>query len=291
MLVFGGSGFLGVHVVRAACASGLEVVVAGRTQAPPAAMSERVPHKPCDALTPGAVERVLDECAPDVIVVCTALATIAECERYPVLARTLNVELPTRIAVWSRERRARLVCVSTDLVFGARPPRAERFSEEDQPAPTSEYGRTKAGGEQAVLERCEEALVVRLPLLTGESFGRALGGSDSVVDAVQRGDKPTLFTDEWRTPLDAACAGRALVELTVSRERGVLHVAGMERLSRYEIGARALIAAGWTPDRARAAIQPTTRAAAGHSARPADVSLDSTRARRILVLDPPPTLT
>ncbi|MBL8858568.1 MAG: sugar nucleotide-binding protein [Planctomycetes bacterium] len=289
--MFGRSGFLGVHVVRAACAAGLEVMVAGRTQAPAAGQVEGVPHKLCDALTPLAVERVLEQCAPDVIVLCTALATIAECERYPVLARTLNVELPARIAVWSRVHGARLVSISTDLVFGARPPRAERFSEEDEPAPTSEYGRTKASGEQAVLDHCEEALVVRLPLLTGESFGRGLGASDSVVASVRRGAKPLLFTDEWRTPLDAARAGSALVELALLRERGVLHLAGAERLSRCEIGVRALIEAGFAPVEARAAIRPTTRAAAGHSCRPADVSLDSTRARRILALDPPPTLT
>lgn len=207
--------------------------------------------------------------------VCTALATIAECERYPKLARTLNVDFPVRAARRASETGAHFVLVSSDLVFGGRAPLGERFTELDEPAPVSIYGSTKQAGEAAVREACEYTLVVRLPLLFGDSFGRGLGASDALVTAVRRGEKPALFSDEWRTPLDVASAGRALITLARARTTGIRHIAGRERLSRVELGERALITAGFTPDAARAAIRATTRAEAGHAHRPADVSLAS----------------
>lgn len=282
--VFGGSGFLGVHVVRAGLAAGFEVAVAGR--APPAVGVDprTITFATCDALVEGAVERAVDECVPDAVIVCTALATIAECERYPQLAHTLNVEFPARIARRARAVGAHALLVSTDLVFGGRAPLAERYTELDEPSPLSAYGRTKSAGEATVRAACDEALVVRLPLLTGDSFGRGQGASDAVVAAVRRGERPVLFSDEWRTPLAADEAAARLVALVRARTQGIRHVTGPKRLSRFDIGLAALVAGGLTPDEARAAIRATTRAEAGHAARPADVSLAS-------VHEAPPTLT
>src|SRR6185436_8753692 len=143
LLVFGGSGFLGVHVVRAGIAAGCEVGVAGRTAPAVGVEAERIAYESCDALVAGDSARAIEHFAPDAIIVCAALASIADCERYPKLAHTLNVDSPAAIARGARERGAHFVLVSTDLVFGGRAPPAERYTERDEPAPLSEYGRTK----------------------------------------------------------------------------------------------------------------------------------------------------
>jgi dTDP-4-dehydrorhamnose reductase len=280
-LVLGGSGFLGVHVVRAALARGGEVCMSSREPhaAPIEAEIWHARAMTLDLLRSGAIDDLLDGVQADRIVLCAALSRIDECDRYPVLARTLNVEVPERVASWTQSQNARLVFVSTDLVFGAAPPPAHGFREEDAVAPVSEYGRTKSQGEISVLREDPRALVVRLPLLYGESFGRGLGASDSVLAAVERGDMPKLFTDEWRTPLDVAVAARAVVELANATTSGILHVAGRERLSRHELGVRALCARGVTRAEALRLVRATTRAEAGHASRPADVSLDASRAR------------
>ncbi len=155
--------------------------------------------------------------------------------------------------------------------------------------PVSRYGETKAAGERAVLETSPEALVVRLPLLYGDSGGRGLGATDALLAAVARGERPRLFEDEFRTPLDVDVAARALVELLLdSGVAGVLHVAGKERLARYELGLALLAAAGFDPARARAAVLAGTRRQAGlETTRPADVSLDASRARDMLRMELP----
>ncbi len=284
LLVFGGSGFLGVHVVRAALQAGFDVGVAGRTRPEVGIDPASIGFEFCDALAAGHVERAFDAFGPDAVVVCAALSTIADCERYPKLAEELNVEFPSRVAARARDSGSHLVFVSTDLVFGGRPPAADRYTELDEPAPLQHYGRTKWQGEIAVTRACEHALVARLPLLFGDSFGRELGASDALVASVRRAEHPRLFSDEWRTPVDVAAAGKALVACARHRIQGIRHVAGRERLSRVELGERVLVAAGFTPLEARAAIRPTTRAEAGHADRPADVSLAS-------IHDPDTTLT
>ncbi len=282
LLVPGGSGFLGAHVVRAAHAAGWRVVVGSRS---PDALhgipgTEEVEHAAFDGREAASVEDLIERAAPQAIVVCTALPGIADCERDPALARALNCDLPAALARASAVRGLRLVHVSTDLVFAGAPPRPTGYREDDAVGPRSEYGRTKAAGEDLVLAADPAAVVVRLPLLFGESFERAQGASDAIVAAVRRGEAPALFTDEWRTPLDAARAGRALVALAGRAESGLLHVAGEERLTRLDLGLRALAAAGFADP--RALVRAATRAEKGHGDRPADVALDASRARAFL---------
>jgi dTDP-4-dehydrorhamnose reductase len=175
--------------------------------------------------------------------------------------------------------RARLVHVSTDLVFGGDAPRAEGFCEDDPAAPISEYGRTKLAGERALLAACPEALVVRLPLCWDE-HGAGCGAGTPLLEAVRKGEAPSLFTDEWRTPLHVGEAAEMLARCLRLRAHGLLHLGGPERITRYELGLSLLIASGLAPDAARARIHGGTRAEAGlEETRPGDVCLDSSRAR------------
>jgi len=285
-LVLGGSGFLGVHVVAAALARGDDVVSASRE--PGAALAsaniEGARFATVDALRAGAIEDLIAAIRPSRVVLCTSLSVITECDRYPALARTLNMELPARVARASAKSGARLVLVSTDLVFGAVSPPPHGFDEMHATGPISEYGRSKAAGEDAALAEDPNTAVVRLPLLTGESFGRGLGASDSILAAVARHETPLLFADEWRTPLDVHCAARALVEIAFGEDLALppnrrLHLAGHERMSRAQLGARVLATHGIS----LGALRTGSRRDAGFELlRPEDTSLDARRAAAVL---------
>src|SRR5262249_51743589 len=140
-----------------------------------------------DAERGGATAELFESIRPAAVVLAAALARVDECEREPARATAMNAELPREVARLSRERVIRLGPVSTDLGFGARPPCASRYAESDPPSPVPFYGRTKAAGEAAVLGEHPAALVVRLPLLYGESVGRGLGASDQLHAALARG--------------------------------------------------------------------------------------------------------
>ena len=281
ILVLGASGFLGAHLVRAFLEAGARVVAAARRpEAIPFAPGAAVERRAWDALEAGGSVRLLDEVRPRAVVSAMALAKIEDCERYPGLARALNAELPGALARLAEERGARFVHLSTDLVFGGASPNGERYAEGDPPSPLHEYGRSKAAGEERVLA-VSGTLVVRLPLLHGTDLaGRGRGASAAILAAVERGERPVLFRDEWRTPLEAGNAARAVLELLGSDASGLLHVAGPERLSRHELGLLVLESIGRSSADALDVLRSATRAELGlEHVRARDVSLDASRAR------------
>jgi dTDP-4-dehydrorhamnose reductase len=280
VLLIGATGFLGVAIARVLFDTRCEAVLAARRPhaLPDSAGLARGTKLVLDFGDSAAFERILLLLRPRAVVVAAAVARVDLCDRDPRAARELNAAAPARAAAACARHGIRLVHVSTDLVHGRVAPRAGGFVETDPPAPASLYGETKAEGEQGVLAAHPEALVVRLPLLCGDSFGRGLGATDSLLAALERGERPRLFLDEWRTPLDVADAARAVVELVDEDACGILHVAGPERLSRVELAERVLLARGLDLER----IQRTTREAAGMANRPADCSLDAGRALALL---------
>ena len=290
VLVFGGSGFLGARLLGALDspgspgspdAGGRELLSVSRNPgARPRVPCETIRDVAGDLAQAGVAETLIQLLQPSYVFLVAALARVGDCERDPDLAQRLNVELPREVARACAVRGLRLVFTSTDLVFGGEPPRDSGHREEDPPDSTQVYGQSKAEGERALLEAYPEALVVRLPLLFGDSGERGLGASDALLSALNNDESPKLFTDEFRTPLDVDNASRALIELSRTRESGCLHVAGPDRLSRLEFARLVVEASPRASDLDR--LQAVTRADLGLADRPRDVSLDSSKARNIL---------
>ncbi len=288
LAVIGGSGFLGAWVVELAHdVASLQVASLARDPAhfPRPRKSERVERLEVDALASDELEQALAAWKPTHVILCAALSRMAECRYDPERAHRMNVDLPHRVALACRGR-ARVVFSSTDLVFGARAPGAAGFDESATPAPISDYGRSKLGGESVlrVHARVDPNLsIVRLPLLYGPSLGRGLGASDSLLAELERNQTPQLFTDERRTPLDVRDAAAALLEIALGQQSGLLHVGGPVALDRYSLGMAVLLEHGLSAAEARSKLRAGLRRDAGlEHERPADVALDSTRARALL---------
>ena len=230
---------------------------------------------PVDLTDAIATSRALAAADPEVIVHAAALSRAEDVRRDPARGRLVNVEASARLADWCVDRGRRLVFTSTDLVFdGSRP-----WNREDDPAePLLEYGRNKRAAEPAVLAT-PRGLVARLSLLYGPSRAGRSGFFDAAVDALRRGEPRTFFEDEFRTPLDMVTAAEALARLAGSDARGLVHVAGRERVSRFALMRRVAGALGLDPALVRANRQADVPAP---EARPADVSLDTERLARLL---------
>lgn len=95
----------------------------------------------------------------EMIVNCAAYTAVDKAEDNPELCDTLNRVAPGILARVAQENGAGIIQVSTDYVFDgtAHVPYLETVT----PCPNSVYGTTKLGGEQEVMQACEQAVVIR----------------------------------------------------------------------------------------------------------------------------------
>lgn len=272
MLVTGAGGLLGGRLAELLHGRGFEVTAAHREGAPPPGPR---PLR-ADLRAPEDVAWLLDAAGPDAVVHAAALGRAEGCEARPDEAERTNARLPGLVAEACAARSLRLVALSTDLVLpGDRP-----FSGEDvPPGPLSRYGRTKRAGEQAVLAACPRAAVARVALVLGRGHGPRATSSESVARALGSGRAVTLFTDEYRTPVDPESVADALARLLDGPGAGIYHLGGPERLSRFELGQRVARVLGLSAEGIRPGLQKEYD---GPDARAPDASLDSGRARREL---------
>jgi dTDP-4-dehydrorhamnose reductase len=232
-----------------------------------------VPVQPVDFAEVDAVAAAFRVARPEVVIHAAAVASVAACYREPERARQVNTEGSALLADLAAEAGARLVLVSTDLVFdGVK----GCYDEQDAPNPLSVYARTKADAEQAVLARPRTA-VARVSLLFGPTLTGRAAFFDQQVQALRAGRPITCFHDEWRTPLSLAAAARALVALGESDFEGPFHIGGPERLSRLEMGQRLAEYLGVDPG----LVVASSREQAAGEPRARDVSLNSARWRRL----------
>lgn len=276
VLVTGAGGLLGGRLAALLHASGLEVTAAHRRAAPPDG------PRPLRADLVGAadVARLFDRSRPEAVVHAAVLSQAEDCERRPEAAERVNALLPGLVAEACRERGLRLVALSTDLVFAG-----DRAGVDEgvAPAPRNRYGRSKRAGELAVLAACPQAAVVRVALVVGRGHGERASASESVARALRAGQRPRLFTDEHRTPIDPESVADAVARLLQGAGSGLYHLGGPERLSRYELGLRVARAFGLGTEGVVPAVQADHQ---GPDQRAPDVSLDSSRACRELGWQP-----
>ncbi len=103
---------------------------------------------------------------PEVIINCAAYTNVDGCENNEEVAFAANAIGPKNLAIAAKEHGAKLFHISTDYVFngnGNRP-----YVETDTPDPVSAYGRTKAAGEQFVMDNCDTYFILRTAWLYGD---------------------------------------------------------------------------------------------------------------------------
>ncbi|MGZ4399903.1 MAG: SDR family oxidoreductase [Gaiellaceae bacterium] len=261
LLVTGASGYLGSELVRRALAAGHDVVACARTRRPAASEACLL-----DLRDAAAVAALLELERPGGVIHTAYLQDGPE-------AWSTNVDGTQNVASAARSVGARLLHLSTDLVFDGESSRPYR--EEDKPWPIMLYGLSKLEAERRVAATDPAALVVRSALLYG---GREPSRHERLaLDAAAGRAEAVFFSDEIRTPVSVADVAAALLELLEIELGGVLHLAGPESVSRYQL-ARALVrAAGGDAER----LRPGS-AAGLDPPRPPDCSLDASRARSLL---------
>ncbi|MDP4803548.1 MAG: sugar nucleotide-binding protein, partial [Candidatus Nanopelagicales bacterium] len=185
VLVLGSSGFLGSYLGFALPKMGHEVSGASRNP---------VAYFPANQVKEGLDDysEMIRSGDYQLVINCVAVASHEACESDPEMAETVNARFPGIWASVAAQAGARFVHISTDAVFDGS--RAELYTESDETAPESAYGRTKVQGEQAVLAANPDALVLRVNFF-GWSRSKNSGILDFFVNAFTHHTSITGFQD------------------------------------------------------------------------------------------------
>jgi dTDP-4-dehydrorhamnose reductase len=219
-----------------------------------------------------AVRREFQKDQPQLVIHCAAISAVAEARKTPDLARRVNVEVTKLLAELAAE--VQFVFFSTDVIFdGCK----GNYVETDAPNPLHLYGETKVAAEQVVLKNPRH-LVARTSINGGVSRAGNRGFNEQLRLALQTGQGMTLFTDEFRSPIPAVETARAVWDLAQKNCAGIYHVAGAEKLSRWQIGQ--LLLKRWPGLKTK--IKSGSAREFPGPPRALDVSLDISKAQKIL---------
>jgi len=107
-------------------------------------------RRQADLENPDALQDILRQHRPDVIVNAAAYTAVDQAESEPQRAHTINATAVAQMAAYARDHHALLVHYGTDYVFdGAQ---EQPYSETDTPNPINVYGQSKLAGEAAIAE-------------------------------------------------------------------------------------------------------------------------------------------
>jgi dTDP-4-dehydrorhamnose reductase len=266
IFITGGVGLLGSKLARITLDQGHEVFTGYNHNLP----DQGEPVK-FDLTTDSSINNAVDLARPEVIFHTAALTDVDKCEMDRDLACRINAKGTKILAAAAKSAGSFLTYISTDYVFnGSR----GMYREDDAPDPISHYGYTKLLGEKYA------DCVARTCVIYGS---RPASGKVNfalwIIDNLQKGESIRIVTDQYISPTLNTNLAMMLLEAGEKKLEGIYHLAGAERISRYDYACRLADVFGLD----KSLIAPSRMADIGWKAkRPMDSSMDVSKATQIL---------
>jgi dTDP-4-dehydrorhamnose reductase len=250
ILVIGGSGFIGSHVLGYLSThdnavgtffSNAQIAIPG------------CDFEPMDVRNRTSVMEMVDRIKPTIIIQVCGTKSIEFCQANPGEARMVHTEGTRNVVEACLRYGIRLAYVSTDCIFDGN---KSSYTEEDPTRPFNVYGRVKRDGEEIIQNSGLNAIVIRTSLLFGWRRNSCQVGNFviSVYDTLKSRGSFDAPINLFNTPLEISPAAQSIAELSLSRYQGIFHVAGNTRISRYDFAVKAADILG--PE--RSSLRPIT---------------------------------
>lgn len=279
ILVIGGGGQLGGKLISLCRGKNYETYSTYLTRRPPLEESRAFP---LDKRQTAAIGTLIEQIRPDVVIDTAALTNVDYCESHRDEAWQVNAEGTRKLALACKQVKAKIVFISTDFVFDGR---KGNYNEEDLPNPLNYYGVTKLEGERSVAAN-EDYLVARSSVIYSWKGQREKATSTGVkpenfamwvVQKLSNGEPVRIVDDQYASPTLADSLAGGLLEALEGDSKGLFHISGKTRLSRFEFALRLADHMAYDKD----LITPIKSYALRQAApRPMDSSLDTTKAER-----------
>ncbi|HEY7905337.1 MAG TPA: dTDP-4-dehydrorhamnose reductase [Wenzhouxiangella sp.] len=193
-----------------------------------------------DLTQPDAVDAMLEQHQPELVINTAAMTAVDAAEDEPVLADQLNHQLPDQLARWCGKHAAGLIHYSTDYVFSGQNERPWR--EDDPTDPQSVYGLTKHLGEQAIASHRVGALIIRTAWVYSALPGNFLS---AILGKAKQGMALSVVNDQIGSPTWAGSLAHASARLIdgghlPKDQVALLHIANQGAISWYEFACKAV---------------------------------------------------
>ncbi len=267
LLITGASGFLGYHLLRLAYG---QYEVYGLYLSKDFDFVNAV-HTRCDITNYIELGNLFDDIEPDAVIHTAAMSDADFCQNNRDISFSVNVEATKNLAGICSDFNIPFAFISTDLVFDGK---KGTYKEDDARNPVSVYGEQKSLAEDEVLKIYPKAVVFRAALMFGYPEASSFNYMQKFLSLIRQGKTAKLFTDEYRS----VCGAKSIAEgilLLLKNNSGIIHVAGKEKLSRYDFGKKTVKAFGLDERMIEACSQKDIQLSAP---RPPDVSLDISKA-------------
>lgn len=273
LFITGFGGFVGGNVIAQATKD-WDIYAVDRIDIPE--NRDAVSYYSLDLLDFEKLTQLFEDINPDAVIHTAALADIDFCQNNREQAEAINVGVTRKLAELCAGNGAKLVFCSTDTVFDGQ---KGFYVEEDEPHPINFYAETKVRAEN-IVNALDNSVVARLSLVMGlPVMGRGNSFLARTIEKLGAGESVKFPQNEIRTPIDVITLGRALLELAGNGFSGTVHLAGNDRLTRYDMARRIAERLGFSRE---LIIATDSNAMPGRAPRPNDASLDNTKAKQIL---------
>ena len=177
------------------------------------------------------INQVLNDSRITKVVNCIAIADIEKCEENPDLAKWVNSDIPKLLSKICLNKGLHFCHISTDAVFGDN----KKFDgESDETNPMTVYGKSKLEGEIEVMRTNDNSVITRVNFVGYSNTKNSL--VNYFVDSYLRKEKVTGYSNVFFNPIHASDTVRIILEIMDKGYKGMWHVVGSKRISKYSFG-------------------------------------------------------
>ena len=179
------------------------------------------PYVQLDITNADAVDKVITEVNPDVVIHCAAWTAVdaAEDEENIPKVRVINVDGTQYIANVCKKLDCKMIYISTDYVFNGQGTEPWKPDCKDY-APLSVYGKSKLDGELAVANTIEKYFIVRTAWVFGQNGNNFI---KTMLNVGKKYPEVRVVNDQIGTPTYTFDLARLLVDMAETEKYGYYH--------------------------------------------------------------------
>lgn len=223
MLITGSEGYIGSNVVNHLKEKNYDVYSLDNKD------QIRSEYYRTDITDKSAVDCIIERVKPDIIIHTAGLSSLVQCEKDKPSASSININGTRNIigAIKASKRQIKMIFISSEYVFDGQ---GGGYKENSRRCPTTFYGQTKKMSEDDIVNELKDYIICRV----ANVYGRGGKFFSFLVEKIKLNNRVEVYNDVFYTPTYIDYLIDSLVRLMEKDFIGIVHLAGNERLSRYQ---------------------------------------------------------